>query len=203
MKTILSLIVMLLPVFLLSPLMAEQINFFDNFQEEITGLNYTNFANWNVTKGSVDSYYGLGFDRSNIFVDMGGTTGEFGILTSKQTFSFSSGYIYEVSFDLAGSQRFTWEEVPSTVTMSLGNIYQNQSFYLLAYDPWQTFTFVFTVNSPISANLVFEGSGINPNVGLLLDNVRITSTPVPEPSIMVLLGISIASVVSLMRRWKE
>jgi len=203
MKILLSLIVMLLPVFLLSPSMAEQINFLDDFQQEITGLNYTNFANWNVTKGSVDSYYGLGFDRSNIFVDMGGTTGQFGTLTSKQAFNFSPDYIYKFSFDLAGSQRFTWDEIPSTVTMSLGNIYQNQSFYLLAYDPWQTFTYVFTVNSPISANLVFEGSGINPNVGLLLDNVRITSTPVPEPALMVLLGISMASIVGLKRWWKQ
>ena len=36
-----------------------------------------------------------------------------------------------------------------------------------------------------------------------VDNIMYRTIPVPEPSLIVLLGISIASVVGLRRRWKE
>ncbi|WP_204366557.1 hypothetical protein, partial [Crocosphaera watsonii] len=82
---------------------ASTLIFADNFNQENNGvraLNYSSFNNWDVTNGSVDLYgrasngFGSLLVRTNgAFVDLDGSTGTAGTLTSKQTFTFNPGDI--------------------------------------------------------------------------------------------------------------
>jgi hypothetical protein len=73
--------------------------------------------------------------------------------------------------NLAGSQA-SW--YPNTISVSLGDIY-NQDITLDTFEPFQRFQHVFDVTSPTSTKLIFDHWG-HDQVGLLLDNVKITST---------------------------
>jgi hypothetical protein len=160
----------------------------DNFNSENGGvgsLQYAGFANWNVTggvdligNGSFDFYPGNG-----LYVDMNGSPGP-GELTSKLTFNLLPGNTYTLQFDLAGSAR----GITDTVDVSLGSAYSG-SFTLPSSQGLTLFTESITVASPTNANLVFDSlAGANVNVGLILDNVLLTSHPsaVPEPGACVL-----------------
>ena len=80
--------------------------FSDNFNSTTSEqLNQTAFTNWTVTSGSVDvigdggSFAFLPVGNGN-YVDLNGSTGQPGQLTTKMTFGAGT---YIVSFDLAGS----------------------------------------------------------------------------------------------------
>ena len=106
-KKLLILASLLILVIYSPPSMAQTVIFGDNFDTEIPGFNYNDFAHWDVIEGSVDLWYGLGippiYDK---YVDLDGTTQNAGTLMSKTNFEFNPGFCYELSFDLAGSQRY-------------------------------------------------------------------------------------------------
>ena len=81
----------------------------DNFDSESLGLNYTGFANWNVTAGSVDLIGQPDFfdflPGNGRYVDMDGSTNQAGRLESKASFTINPGDSYLLTFDLAGNQR--------------------------------------------------------------------------------------------------
>jgi hypothetical protein len=87
--------------------------FFDDFNGETTGLNKANFANWDVTDGSVDLVSGVGFcapAASGNCVDLDGSTGNAGVFSTKTTFNLPAGD-YELSFVLGGSHRGGTDDV--------------------------------------------------------------------------------------------
>ncbi|MHC5724998.1 MAG: PEP-CTERM sorting domain-containing protein [Nostoc sp.] len=172
----------------------------DSFdQENSTAFNYDNFANWNVINGSVDLIGSVGFydflPANGLYVDLDGSTGQAGTLQSKKTFNFQAGDTVNLSFQLAGNQRY---DMSDSVTVSLGNLF-SETFSLPEFQAFTNFTGSFTVASITNATLDFKGIGAD-NVGLLLDNVRLTKS-VPEPgSIMGLLAFGAFGATSLRKR---
>jgi hypothetical protein len=87
--------------------------FFDTFDTEnggATSLNHTGFANWNSTgAGFVDVVampdYGLTCaGGSGSCVDLDGSPGP-GRITTKRNFTFNTGDLIRIDYDISGSQR--------------------------------------------------------------------------------------------------
>jgi hypothetical protein len=183
--------------------------FSDNFNSENGGaaqLNYTGFANWTVTQGAVDLIGNGSFDfypGNGLYVDMDGSIGQNGGLTSKQTFGAGS---YTLSFNLAGSARGD----TNTVEVKLGSL--DQFITLPSNAPF---------NPPMAFNLTVSGAGDKlsftqtdsctgsaptaschggDDVGLILDNVVLSTAgpaAVPEPSSLLLLSSGLLGVGAL------
>ena len=118
---------------------------------------------------------------------MDGSLGDAGKLTSQTAFNFVPGFIYTLQFDIAGNQRNA-ENESVAVQVDAGGLF-SESFSLNQSDPFQTVTRTFSVGSPSSANLSFEGAGTD-NIGMLLDNVSLTyearATPDASSTAMIL-----------------
>jgi hypothetical protein len=183
-------------------------------------LNFTNFQNWNVTRGSIDlvntggTYpsawfnHGVVFNPSFTFVDLDGTSGHSGQLTSKNAFNLQPGQ-YRLSFDLAGAQGRDPQHHSDGVTVKLNGLGLT-NHYELAWDaPFSTETVDFTVNSPTSTTLSFENdssdpSSLNDNQGPLLSNINLVNltggiASVPEAGTL-LLGLGLGASLFALRR---
>lgn len=166
--------------------------FSDNFDSESLTLNYTGFANWDVSDGSVDligtpAFHDL-LPGNGRYVDMDGSTSNAGKITTKSAFSLDSSASYTLSFSLAGSQRGGTD----SVVVALGSLF-NETFTLVSGTPFTTYIRDITPSAMTSASLSFEGLG-GDNVGLLLDNVQLTRNSmisVSEPGTLALLGLGL------------
>jgi hypothetical protein len=143
-------------------------------------LNYAGFANWNVTRGSVDLLGNSFFDflpQNGLFLDLDGSSLAAGLLESKQTFALDPG-TYELQFDLGGNRERSGDT--SSVTVGLGSVF-TESFTLDFLDPMRTVTRSISIATPTSGALAFDHAG-GDNTGLLLDDVRlrrVTCTQAP------------------------
>jgi len=166
--------------------------FSDNFNSTTAQqLNQTVFTNWTVTSGAVDvigdggSYALLPFGNGN-YVDLNGSIGQPGQLTTKMTFGAGT---YVVSFDLAGSQGGDGFVDPisktTQVAFSIGGA--TQSLTLNPLSPLTTYSFTFTTSAPGKLSFT-DLSGGNNNVGNLLDNVSVSAVPEPSTWAMMVLG---------------
>jgi hypothetical protein len=166
--------------------------FSDNFNSENGGsgdvLNYTGFANFTITDGTVDLIgHGGSFDflpGNGMYVDLDGSTGDAGLMT-ENGLALGAGS-YSLLFDLAGSHRGTTETVTATVFGSLNPNYGTQVYTPASGDPFSTRTISFTLGVSDAVKFKFQNAGSD-NVGALLDNVQVTSA-VPEPASILLLG---------------
>jgi PEP-CTERM motif len=174
--------------------------FMDNFNSENNGnsaLNYTGFANFTVTAGSVDLIGNNSFDfypGNGLYVDLNGSTNVSGTLATDS--SFGPG-LYTLSFSIGNTQI---GGATNTMTVSLGN-YQ-ETFVRTGLGTLDTITR--TIDLTSSAQLVFATpASDSDDGGIIIDNVSLNPTAaVPEPSSFALCGIAgvMGLVVSRVRR---
>jgi hypothetical protein len=166
--------------------------FSDNFDSENGGvgtLNYTGFAQWTVTLGTVDlignGYYDFPpvTDGHGLYVDMDGSSSQAGTMVSLNLPLGPGSYV--LSYELAGNQRGGPDD---TVTASVEvGVSPAHVITLASSDPFATFSDNFTLTTAQTVNIQFAASG-GDNIGILLDNVKLESV-VPEPTTIVVWGL--------------
>lgn len=180
---------------------AATVVFEDDFNTEHGGtgvLNYNAFAKWTVSGGTVDLIGNGYFDFQpgyGLYVDMDGSTGNAGKLTSIDL-NLAAG-TYVLSFDLAGNHRNSAVESVD-VQVNLGALLTD-TISLARNDPFTTFTRQFTVAAPSVVNLSFEGAG-GDNIGMLLDNVEVAVVPLPAAA---WLGLSLMGGIGAVRKLRR
>ena len=177
----------------------------DNFDALTPGLYNagSSTAQFNVTSGSIDVYehgdFGLpcvgGGGRC---VDQDGEGAQTTVLESQLGFGPGN---YLVQFDLAGSQRGD----TNTLIVSLADT--SYTITLPSGAAYSTYNLFFTIPDTFSVqSLTFTHGPSGDNLGLLLDNVSVSSVdavPTPEPTAMLLLGTGLAGIGASVRRLRK
>ena len=167
----------------------------DNFNSETSGigaLNYTGFANWTVSNGTVDLIGNGYFDfypGNGLYVDLDGSTFQAGTLSTKMSFAPGA---YILSFDLGGNQRNYPDDL---VDINMGNL--ATTLAVASGDPLSLFTYNVTLTA--MGPLTFYNHG-GDNVGAILENVTVSA--VPEPYTLLLLGLGLVCVAAAKRKFK-
>ncbi len=171
--------------------------FADDFNSEHGGTgqgNYYDFANWTVSDGSVDLLGGTYYPQytyEGLSVDLDGSTYNAGVMTSKEI-GVETGCTYLFSFNISGNMRYGTD----TVSVKVTNSDYNENFLLNYDEDWQQITRLVTITSGTTAQIIFDNAG-GDNKGALLDNVSFSTTPVPIPPTVLLMGPGILGLLSL------
>jgi PEP-CTERM motif len=187
-------------------LRADTIVFSENFETATVALGVTTAGQFSAINGTnvdvVGPADGFGYlcapPESGNCVDMGGTGGDaVGQIQLTTPLNLAAG-VYDLSFDLIGSQR----GISSETTVTFGSY--SQTFTLASGDD----TDGIVINQAVTitggpTQLSFVDDGANNNVGALLDDVVITSpatSVTPEPSSLLLFGTGMIGLAGVVRR---
>ena len=172
--------------------------FSDNFDADngASVLNFNGLINWTVSGGTIDYIRSGGFGISCVggtggCLDMDGSTGNAGRITSRLVFDFDDGVDYFIDLALSGNQRGGASD-----TLNFGLVRESDGALLggaigpvAPGAPFSTYTGGFNGSAaPGSWRLYFEGVG-GDNIGAILDNVVLRdnrSATVPEPATLLL-----------------
>jgi hypothetical protein len=160
-------------------------------------LNYNSFTNWDITDGTVDliqngNPWGIVCSVGSFCVDLDGSTGNAGVVTSKEGFAAGK---YKVSFDLSGNQR---NGAFDTVTVMFGAGALLNAVNLNSNAGWTTYSFL--VDLVDGDKLSFENFG-GDNLGAILDNINVSA--VPLPAAVWLFGSGLMGFLALRRKAKS
>ena len=186
MKATLALLTVLTLLFcttLGSPAKADTVLFQDNFNAENGGsgaLNYTGFSGWKIDRGTVDLIGNGFFDfypGNGLYVDLDGSTSAAGKMETKTGFDLFAADTYQLDFDLGGSTRGD----TNSVAVSLDGMY-GELFVLPSAAPLTHYTRIINpFGNTSGATLTFDHAG-GDNLGLILDNVKLTKLDNSKPN---------------------
>jgi hypothetical protein len=176
--------------------------FEDAFDAEAQGLNRDPLTNWDVTDGTIDviggppEFYNF-YPGNGNYIDMDGSTGEAGRMTTNQVFDFVAGVLYRIYFTMG-------QNGAGTDTLNFGfDFLANSITNTGGIDGSMIDQFVdFTVAANVSSALFFEGTG-GDNQGIVVDNVILKSlgvAPVPLPATAPLVLLALGGLAGLRRR---
>ncbi len=133
--------------------------FKDDFNSETLGRN-ASLSNWIVSNGTIDVIGDGFFDflpGNGRYLDLDGSSGNAGKITTNKTFSFNSGDVITLEFDLAGNQQGSGSDSVD-VSFSLGSLF-SETFILDGTTPLTTFTRTINVSSATNTQLIFDHAG--------------------------------------------
>ncbi len=188
--------------------------FSDNFDADFgsSALNFNGLINWTSSNGTIDYIrsggYGIGcVGGSGGCLDLDGSTGNAGRITSTQVFSFDDELQYYIDLALSGNQRggatdsvlFGIRNVDTAAELStvVGPLAPNAPFSITSWG-----------FSGLSGNwqLFVEGIG-GDNIGAILDNYSLrhddVAAAVPLPGSLSLLGLGLALVAFASTRQRK
>lgn len=187
--------------------------FSDNFDADhgSSALNFNSLLNWTSSNGTIDYIRSGGYGISCVggsggCLDLDGSTGNAGRITSTQVFSLDDELQYYIDLALSGNQRGGSAD---TVLFGIRNVDTAAELStvvgpLAANAPFSTISWGF---SGLSGNwqLFVEGLG-NDNVGAILDNYSLRhddAIAVPLPGSLSLLGLGLALVAFASTRQRK
>ena len=200
---------------------------FDDFESygNTSHLNFTGFTDLTVTSGSVDYVhepdFGLHTPYGDGMVDLDGTTNAGGTL-STSTFALGAGQVVTLQFDASGNQRGgsdTWRfgftfidptgisqvlyATPTAAGGPLGPFANVTSIYRPEATnsdfPWGHYLLSFRADQAGAFSAFIKADG-GDNISVLVDNVSLDATAVPEPASWAMMLAGFGGMGALLRR---
>jgi hypothetical protein len=170
----------------------------------------TQLTGWTATTGSIEvrnDLVGTAQDGNN-FVELDSTANS----SMATTFDSVAGQTYTLSFYYSGrpasasNPGFPGGVVPSS---SQGLAFSVGSFSDSLFAPtnttsdniWQQYTSTFVGTGGVMT-LAFAATGTNDSFGASLDNVSVTTTAVPEPMPLAMMGVGLLGLMGLRKRFR-
>ena len=213
----------------------------DGFDTEAggnTSLNETDLDNFETASGSVDVVktgdYGIACaGNAGSCIDLDGSTGQSGLIQSRNSYTFTAGNLVTLTFDLSGNQRnagiddfianFVFANPTAIRAFTIGGTFGAVNFgnfaglsqigvgsSVAANAPFGTYSVSFRTLTNSSLKLQFGQSlngfgtqGLNDNQGPLLDNVRLSIAAVPEPATWAMMILGFGVIGAALRRRRQ
>jgi Protein of unknown function (DUF642) len=163
--------------------------FSDNFNGDTLALNGS-LTNWTVSNGTIDviganpaPFFNL-YPGNGNYVDMDGSSGNAGKITTIATFNLVAGQRYALSFDY-GKNGAAKENLNFGVGSYLGFLGFNTGAIPALVNGY--YEFIAGANQT-GVRIFFEDLGKD-NQGVIIDNVQLSSVPIPAAAPLLAMGL--------------